>query len=88
MPPFEETSKQQIGDECPKKKRFYSFVSTSIAINVPPDVKSMIFSPATRDHFKFRHLSGEYPITCLSSIIGSRFSFDERFNSAPIYYPV
>jgi hypothetical protein len=58
-PPWEATSKQQMGAECPKKNRFYSFVSTSITIKVPPELKITTFSPAILDHLMFKHLSGE-----------------------------
>jgi len=50
-------SKQQIGAECPKKNLFYSLVSVSIAIMVPPEVKITEFSPSCLDHLRLRHFS-------------------------------
>ena len=53
-------SKQHIGAECPKKKRFYELSSRSMAIKVPPEVKTtVLLSLGKRDHLRFRHLSGE-----------------------------
>ena len=70
-PPFCATSKQHMGAECPKKNRFCSPVSTSMAISEPHEVNRTIFSLARRDHFNAMQFAGEYPIMCLSSMIGS-----------------
>jgi hypothetical protein len=41
--PLALTSKQQIGAEWPKKKRFYWLFSRSMAMRVPPEVKRTTF---------------------------------------------
>ena len=71
MPPWEATSKQQIGAECPKKNLFCWFVSTSMAIRDPHEVKRTMVSLAILDHLRFKHFDGEYPIMNFNSIIGS-----------------
>lgn len=54
---------------------------------VPPEVKTTTFSFIYLDHYKFMHLSGEYPMICLSSRIGSVFNFGDLFKSIPMYDP-
>ena len=60
-------------------------------MRVPPDVNMTVLgSLGNLDHFRFRHLSGEYPIMCFNSMIGSRLSLGDLLSSpiSPQYYPL